>query len=335
MPTYKDAGVDLDRADRLVNRLADYQRLTEEETSRTLLEGVGQFASSYDLGEYDRPAIVSTCDGVGTKFLLQKKHDRLESAGRDLVAMNVNDVLTTGADPLMFMDYVAMSPLDETVVEPLVKGMTESCLEVDCLLAGGETAELPGMLEEGEVELAGFCVGAAEKDRLESSPPPREGQRIVGLPSSGFHANGFSLVRLVLDENSGDFTASEVHGLLEPTRLYREPLRELREVGVTPAGMVHVTGGGIRHNLLRVLPENLGARLDLPRWESPAVRKILERVEPEEALRTFNMGFGWLLVIPEEDLDPTLGVLPEAEEIGFVTGDRSEVTVRYGSEKIR
>ena len=331
MPTYKDAGVDLEKADRLVDTLAAYQQRTEEATSRSLFRGFGDFAASYDLSSYENPVVLSSCDGVGTKFILQKRYDELESAGQDLVAMNVNDLLTTGGEPLLFLDYVAMSPLENDTVEALVDGMARACEESNCLLAGGETAELPGMVDEGDVELAGFCVGAAEKDQLQNRPDVEDGQVVLGLPSDGIHANGFSLVRAVLDENPEEFDDEDIRSLLTPTRLYYDTVTALRDHGLTPPGMVHVTGGGIEGNLSRVLPENTGADITVPEWGDPVIQRVLEHVPDEEALRTFNMGFGWLLVVDPDEVDNYREVLSEARTLGTIRAD-GELTVRYGEE---
>lgn len=329
MPTYKDAGVDLDKADRLVDRLAAHQKSTEEATDRSLFRGFGDFAASFDLADYEDPVVLSTCDGVGTKFLLQKKYDELQSAGRDLVAMNVNDVLTANAEPLMFLDYVAMSPLEEDTVEDLVEGMAAACRETNCLLAGGETAELPGMLEEGEVELAGFCVGAAEKGVLEGRPAVEDGQVVLGVPSDGFHANGFSLVRAVLDENPDAFDDEDIRSLLTPTRLYYDEVVQLRDEGLRPNAMAHVTGGGIEGNLPRVLPEGFGADLTVPEWDEPVISRVLEFVPDDEVLRTFNTGFGWLMVVGKENVNHYENVLPEAKRLGTVRSDRG-ISITYG-----
>jgi len=332
MPTYKDAGVDLEKADRLVDTLAAYQQRTEDATSRSLFQEFGDFAASYDLSEYDEPVVLSTGDGVGTKFILQKNYNELESAGRDLVAMNVNDVLTSGGFPLLFLDYVAMSPLENDTIERLVDGMATACENSDCLLAGGETAELPGMIEAGDVELAGFCVGAAEKEDLRNQPSVEPGQAILGLPSDGIHANGFSLVRKVLDENPDQFDKEDVRSLLTPTRLYHDSVVTLREEGLDPSGMVHVTGGGIEGNLSRILPDGLGAELSIPQWDEPVVERILNFVPNDEALRTFNMGFGWLMVVDPNEIGKYHDVLPDARRLGSVRSD-GEIEVRYGTSE--
>lgn len=330
MPTYKDAGVDIDKADDIVDSLAKIQEETENAGSRGLMRAFGQFAACYDLSEYDSPVMVTTCDGVGTKFILQREFNVLDLAGRDLVAMNVNDILTTGADPLLFLDYVAMSPLDEGVITALVEGIGEACKESDCILAGGETAELPGILEEGDVELSGFCVGAAEKERIETSPPVETGQRIVGFPSDGFHANGFSLVRKVIDENPDQFPDEDIRTLLTPTRLYHETVADIYDRGLQPAAMVHVTGGGIEGNLERVLPGDLGAQISLPEWSLPPAQNVLEHVPTEDALRTFNMGFGWLVVTDELSAIDIRNNISEAVLLGNVTDELDDIQIDYG-----
>lgn len=330
MPTYKDAGVDIDRADRIVERLAQIQKETENSGSRELMRTFGQFAACFDLSDYDNPVVVTTCDGVGTKFLLQREHDALDLAGRDLVAMNVNDVLTTGADPVLFLDYLAMSPLEEEPITAIVEGIGEACRETDCILAGGETAELPGILEEGDLELSGFCVGAAEKERIEATPPVVPGQRIVGFPSDGFHANGYSLVRTVLDENPDEFDDDDIRSLLTPTRLYYDKVRSIQERGLEPSAMAHVTGGGIPGNLDRVLPEDMGAEISLPEWNLPVARKVLEHVPEEDAVRTFNMGFGWLVIVDEPSAVDVRSNVSEAVVIGTVTDEDDSISIDYG-----
>lgn len=331
MPTYKEAGVDLEKADRLVDRLSRYQQETEEQTGRRLYQEFGDFAASFDLNEYENPVIFSTCDGVGTKFMLQDEYDVLDLAGRDLVAMNVNDILTTGGEPLLFLDYVAMSPLDENTIDQLVSGISQACIESNCLLAGGETAELPGMLSEDQVELAGFCVGAADKNRIESVPTIQSGDVVLGLPSTGFHANGFSLVRQVINENKNKFNSDEIRSLLEPTRIYYDPVRVILDDGICPSGMVHVTGGGIEANLSRVLPESFGAELSLPEWEDPVIKKVLQHVPESEALKTFNMGFGWLFILDPDEAQDVMTELSGAVQLGRVSDD-SPVSIEYQGE---
>ncbi|MFB6344440.1 MAG: phosphoribosylformylglycinamidine cyclo-ligase [bacterium] len=330
MPTYKDAGVDLDRADDIVGSLADIQAETERSGSRGLMRAFGQFAACYDLSDYENPVMVSTCDGVGTKFILQREYDALDLAGRDLVAMNVNDILTTGADPLVFLDYVAMSPLEKETIVPVVEGIGEACKDVDCILAGGETAELPGILEEGDLELSGFCVGAAEKERIEKSPPVEAGQRIVAFPSDGFHANGFSLVRKVIDENPDEFSEDDIRSLLTPTRLYRDVVRTIYDRGNQPSAMVHVTGGGLQGNLERVLPDGVSAEISLSRWTLPAARTVLDHVPQEEAFRTFNMGFGWLVILDELSAIDVRNNVSEAVLLGDITEDEDTIEITYG-----
>lgn len=334
MPTYKEAGVDLDKADRLVDQLSEYSDQTEQESTHSPYETVGDFASGIDLSGYANPVMFSTCDGVGTKFLLQKKYDCLQAAGRDLVAMNVNDVLTTGADPVKFLDYVAMSPLENKIVESLVEGMAQACKQTGCLLAGGETAELPGMLEEGDVELAGFCVGIAEKNNLERIPAVSQEQAIFGLPSNGFHANGFSLVRAVIDESPEKFDENTIRAMLEPTRLYRDFVTELKDTQIVPSAMVHVTGGGLRNNLERVLPDELGATLEIPEWNLDFATPVIDQVSIQEAFKTFNMGYGWLVLVAEDEIVSFKQSFPEADRLGSVTDEILDIHIRYGGKSI-
>lgn len=318
MSTYKQAGVDREKADRLVERLARLQGTTETEASGGLLGGFGGFAAALALEDLERPVMTATCDGVGTKLKLLLQHDCPGVVGRDLVAMNVNDILTSGARPRLFLDYVAMSPLEERVVEGIVEGVAEACREVRCVLGGGETAELPDMLTPGDVELAGFCVGAIERDRLRDPDAIEPGHRLIGLPSSGFHANGYSLIRQLIRDHSGAFDDEALESLLRPTRMYEPEVQRLREAGCLPDAMVHVTGGGLSGNLERVLPDELGAAVDLPLWEDPAAEVVLSRVEESEAKKTFNMGIGWVMVATEDRAEAILGLLDEAVVLGEV-----------------
>lgn len=315
MSTYKEAGVDLDKADSLVEDYEEFHNRAASELQKNLLNSFGDFATCYDLSDYDSPVMVTSCDGVGTKLKLHVELDRPEYAGIDLVAMNVNDILTTGAQPLLFLDYIAMSPLDESLINRLVDGMTEGCERAHCLLAGGETAELPGLLDEGDVELSGFCTGAAEKDELIQDNPIEAGQKVVGLPSNGFHANGFSLVRKIFREHTEDFDRELKVESITPTRIYADAVSQLE---TPPTGMVHVTGGGIRGNVERVVPESLGARIQLPEWDHEPARRVLQYVDTDEAKRTFNMGMGWLIILPEHHVTRVLDTLGDASVIGEI-----------------
>ena len=274
--TYKAAGVDIDEAAALVGDIGELRRRTE--ANRSLMQSFGLFAASYDLSDYKQPVIVTGCDGVGTKIELLLEHDQLEIAGKDLVAMNVNDILTTGGDPLLFLDYIGVGAIDKTKIKRLIAGMAEHLTSCDCILAGGETAEMPGIVPDGVVELSGFCVGAAEKPDLIDPSTIEVGDKLIGYPSDGFHANGWSLIRKILEANPGLIDDDEWVDFLAPTRLYHDVVDGLRKRSVNVKAFAHITGGGLPENLERLLNEK-GADITIPRWDLGAVGKVLSFVE--------------------------------------------------------
>lgn len=294
--SYKDAGVDTRRAAALVGDIGSLVARTQRH--RKLHQAFGLFAAAYDLSGYDEPVIVTGCDGVGTKLELLLEHDLLETAGKDLVAMSVNDILTTGGDPLLFLDYIGIARLDEARITRLISGMADHLEACDCILAGGETAEMPGMVPEGMIELSGFCIGAAEKRDLVDPSTIEVGDVLVGFPSDGIHANGWSLVRRILAARPGLLDGDGMHRLLAPTRLYHDVVAGLRSAGVPVRAMAHITGGGLPENLERLLGRDKGADLAIPEWRNGAVEKVLEHVAFDEAVNTFNMGWGWVAVVP-------------------------------------
>ncbi len=249
--TYRQAGVDIREAAAFVGDIGQLVKRTQKQ--RKLAGAFGLFAAVYDLGGYTHPVIVTGCDGVGTKIELLLKHDLLEVAGKDLVAMNVNDVLTTGADPVLFLDYVGISRLEKDRITRCIAGMVEYLEACGCILAGGETAEMPGMVPDGVIELSGFAIGVAEKEALIDPTTIQRGDVLVGFPSAGFHANGFSLVRRVIAAERIEFTADEYRTLLLPTRLYHVESGNLRKNVPSLRAMSHVTGGGLPENLGRLL----------------------------------------------------------------------------------
>ena len=280
--TYEAAGVSLAAAESVVERL----RAAAESTGAL---GFGAFAGLYPLDE--RRLLAASTDGVGTKLILARRRGRLRDCGADLAAHCINDVLTTGADPLFFLDYVAANRIELEQVAELVEGAAEVCRAAGVALVGGETAELPGIYRDEELDFAGTCVGLVERDRLIDGSRIAAGDSIVGFPSAGVHANGFTLVRQVLaaEDYDGD-------DLLAPTRLYLEDVRRLGDVN----GLAHVTGGGIAGNLERVVPDGLPAEIDWEAWERPPVFEWLARhVEEEELRRVFNLGIGYCAVVPE------------------------------------
>ena len=286
--TYEAAGVSLAAAEAVVERL----RGAVESTGAT---GFGAFAGLYPLDE--RRLLAASTDSVGSKLVLSRRARRLHDAGRDLAAHCIDDVITTGADPLFLLDYVAAHELDLEQVAELVEGAAEVCREAGCALIGGETAELPGIYREEELDFAGTCVGLVDRERLIDGSRCEPGDVVLGLPSSGLHTNGFSLVRALVGD--GEFDADL---LLAPHRLYLDEVGALRDRADLKA-LAHVTGGGILGNLTRVLPDGVGVELDWESWERPPVYAWLDErgVDEEEQRRVFNLGIGMCAVVPEAD----------------------------------
>jgi phosphoribosylformylglycinamidine cyclo-ligase len=283
MSTYEAAGVSLATAESVVERL----RAAAESTGA---EGLGGFAGLHPLDE--RRLLAASTDSVGTKLIVARERGRLQDAGRDLAAHCINDVLTTGAEPLFLLDYVAAAALDLDQVAELVEGAATVCREAGCALIGGETAELPGIYRDGELDFAGTCVGVVDRDSLVDGARVRPSDVVIGLPSAGLHANGFTLVRRILEVE--DYDGPD---LLAPTRLYLDDVRRLRRAADVRA-LAHVTGGGILANLRRVLPAGLDARLDWRAWERPPVFEWLGRhVDEAELRRVFNLGIGYCAVV--------------------------------------
>jgi phosphoribosylformylglycinamidine cyclo-ligase len=289
---YEATGVSLTKADEIVDRLR-----TAVESTRTpgVAGAFGTFAGLYALDE--ERLLAATTDSVGTKLILSRRAGRLFDAGADLAAHCVNDVLTTGAEPLFFLDYVASGELDLEEVAALVEGAASVCRRAGCAILGGETAELPGIYNEGELDFAGTCVGLVRRAELVDGSRCKPGDAVVGLASAGLHANGFTLVRALVGDDAFDPDV-----LLPPTRLYLDDVRALR-LRCDVRALAHVTGGGIAGNLARVLPEGLGARIEPASWERPPVYAWLDErgVPEEEQRRVFNLGIGYCAVVPDAD----------------------------------
>ena len=316
--TYRDAGVDIDAGNELVQRIAPAVRRTRRPE---VLSGLGGFAALATLPQgYREPVLVTGTDGVGTKLRLAIDHDRHDDVGQDLVAMCVNDVLVAGAEPFLFLDYYASGALDLDVAERVINGIAKGCEIAGCTLAGGETAEMPGFYPRGDYELAGFCVGVVEREAIITGNAIEVGDVLIGLASSGPHANGFSLIRRILDDQGGELTDDLVDRLLAPTRIYVS--------AVTPTlgeatGLCHITGGGFVDNLPRMFGDHLAAAIDLDSWTRPAVFDFLQQagnVEEVEMLRTFNLGIGFVVCARETDASRILDTLREAGETANVIG---------------
>ncbi len=326
--TYLGAGVDIDAGDELVKRIKPFAKKTMRPE---VLGGIGGFGALVEVSKkYQNPVMVAGTDGVGTKLKLAfrlKKHDTI---GIDLVAMSVNDILVSGAEPIFFLDYFACSKLDVGVAADVVKGIAAGCEQANCALIGGETAEMPGMYDPNEYDLAGFAVGLVEKARIIDGTSIVAGDVVIGLASSGAHSNGYSLVRKVIAVSGADlYEPFDDHrtlgeAILEPTRIYVKPvLATLAKVEIK--GLAHITGGGLTENIPRVLPETVGARLDRSRWPRPAVFDWLQKrghIEDAEMHRTFNCGIGMALVVAQANVQAALEALgqegAEAYEIGVI-----------------
>ena len=323
--TYKEAGVDIHAAAELVGDIGELRQRTEK--NRKLFGAFGLFAAGFDLSGYKEPVIFTGCDGVGTKLELLLEHDLLEIAGKDLVAMSINDIITTGADPIMFLDYVGVGKLDKSQISRVILGIVDWCEACDCILAGGETAEMPGLVGDDMIELSGFGIGAAEKSDVVDPTSIAEGDVFIGYPSDGIHANGWSLVRKILSQYPNEFNDEDVVSLLAPTRLYHDVLSGYREMGIKPKAMAHITGGGLPENLERILGD-LGGELKVPEWTLGSVQKILSHVEINEAFSTFNMGIGWVSVLDPNDVDSALKSYNGSVKLGEVSNDN--LTVQLG-----
>jgi phosphoribosylformylglycinamidine cyclo-ligase len=328
--TYAQAGVDIDAGDALVERIKPLARMTR---IAEVLEDVGGFAGLCRVpGDIDEPVLVSGTDGVGTKLKVAFATGKHDTIGQDLVAMCVNDVLTCGARPLFFLDYFATGKLDVDVAESVVRGIANACKISGCALLGGETAELPQMYAAGEYDLAGFAVGVVGRKALVDGKRVTAGDQLLGLASSGLHSNGYALARRVLapahspgvfaetPEELGGATIGET--LLEPTRLYAPAVKAALAAGIDVRAMCHVTGGGLPGNLPRVLPEGLGIEL-VASWPRPPVFDLIARrgpVEEDELRRTFNLGVGYVFVVPAEQRDKLAAVMTEAGFPAFPLG---------------
>ena len=329
--TYRQAGVDIDAGDALVERIAKLARPTR---IPEVLADVGGFAGLCAVPSGLRePILVSGTDGVGTKLKLAFATGIHDTVGIDLVAMCVNDVVTVGARPLFFLDYFATGKLDVDVGEAVVRGIADGCLQAGCALIGGETAELPGMYADGEYDLAGFAVGVVERARLLDGKRARPGDALIGVASSGLHSNGFSLARRVVDAMGLplDRAVPELgeaplgRALLTPTRIYARAVTALlAAIPEGVRGISHITGGGLGGNVPRVLPDGVGAKLEMASWERPPIFQLIARggpVEEAEMRRTFNLGVGLVVVVRKDDTDAALAALRGAGERAWVLGE--------------
>ncbi|MGB1271468.1 MAG: phosphoribosylformylglycinamidine cyclo-ligase [Endozoicomonas sp.] len=337
--SYKDAGVDIDAGNALVDRIKQVARATSRPE---VMGGLGGFGALCQIPSgYREPVLVSGTDGVGTKLKLAMELGMHDDIGIDLVAMCVNDLLVCGSEPLFFLDYYATGSLNIDVAERVVTGIGKGCEQSGCALIGGETAEMPGMYQGDDYDLAGFCVGVVEKSEIIDGSKVTTGDVLIGLKSSGPHSNGYSLVRKVLEVCGTDLT-QELEGkplkehLMAPTRIYVKSLLQLRKE-IPIHAMAHITGGGLPENLPRVIPKGCRAVIDTASWEIPAVFRFLQEagnIDPFELYRTFNCGVGMVLCIPEQANEQALKHLDELGEEAFVMGHIEAAAAIGDSEQV-
>lgn len=341
--TYADAGVDIDAGNKAVELMKDSVKATYRPE---VLGDLGGFGGLFSLAKMkmEQPILVSGTDGVGTKLRLAIMMDKHDTVGQDCVAMSINDVLVQGAEPLFFLDYIAVGKLDPVQVASIVKGVANACSESGCALLGGETAEMAGFYGAGDYDLAGFGVGIVDRKKLITGENICAGDVIIGLPSTGVHSNGFSLVRKIvlerqnmkLDQYVDELGMSIGECLLTPTRLYPRPCLPLIR-NFTIKGMVHITGGGFYENIPRVLPKGVGVDIDVTTWPQLPIFGLLQKwgnVDKKEMYRTFNMGIGMVMIVAKEDADAVMADLAGRNEPAFVLGQVVDsdvpVTLRGG-----
>ncbi|MFW5986312.1 MAG: phosphoribosylformylglycinamidine cyclo-ligase [Halanaerobiales bacterium] len=338
--SYKDAGVDIEAGNEAVTRI---KKSVESTFGAGVITGLGGFGGAFapDLTEYGKPVLISGTDGVGTKLKLAFMMDRHDTIGIDLVAMCVNDILAQGAKPLFFLDYLAIGKLKPEKVEEIVRGIVTGCKRAECSLIGGETAELPDFYNKGEYDLAGFTVGIVDESEIITGEDITPGDKVIGLASNGVHSNGYSLVRKIFFEMAGagpdkyykELQCSLGEELLKPTRIYvKTVLKLLKKYKIK--GIAHITGGGIMENVPRILPDNTIARIKKTCWELPEIFKLIQNlgsVDTAEMYRTFNMGIGMVIVVPEKKSEEILNYIRGGGEKAYIIGNiiegKSQVTI--------
>jgi phosphoribosylformylglycinamidine cyclo-ligase len=327
--TYKNSGVDIDTANDFIERIKPFIKTTAR---KEVVSGIGGFGGlfRFDSGKYKNPILVSSTDGVGTKLKIAQLMDKHDTIGIDLVAMSVNDVVVQGAEPLFFLDYLATGKIELEKSVKIVEGIVAGCKQAGCTLIGGETAEMPGFYKKGEYDLAGFCVGVVDSEKLIDGSAISVNDCVIGVASSGLHSNGFSLARKVL-LNKGKLQVSDkVSGLektvglelLEPTRIYVKPLLNLFK-NFNVKGLVHITGGGFYDNIPRIIPDSCRCVISRNSWEIPPIFQVIKeigRVEEKEMFRVFNMGIGMMIVVPEKEYAEVIHRLQVLGEKAYLIG---------------
>lgn len=335
--SYKDAGVDIDAGNALIDRIKGVAKRTARPE---VMGGLGGFGALCEIPEgYKKPVLVSGTDGVGTKLRLAMDLNKHDTIGIDLVAMCVNDLIVAGAEPLFFLDYYATGKLNIDVAADVVTGIGVGCELSGAALVGGETAEMPGMYEGEDYDLAGFCVGVVEKDDIIDGSKVSVGDKLIGLPSSGPHSNGYSLIRKIIEVRGADLSGTVdgkplTEALMEPTRIYVKPVLELIKKTQVNA-LSHITGGGLLENIPRVLPQSAKAVIDINSWKMPEVFTWIQKlgnVDSREMYRTLNCGVGMIICVPAETADQALQILKDAGEEPFIAGEIAAAT--EGEEQV-
>lgn len=326
--TYKSAGVDKEEGYKTVDKI---KKAVSETHNANVLNGIGSFGAFYQIGGYKNPVLVSGTDGVGTKLKIAIDTKKFDTIGIDCFAMCANDILCHGAKPLFFLDYLACGKLDSDVAAEIVLGITKACKDNECALIGGETAEMPGMYKPGDYDVAGFCVGIVEKEDIIDGSKISKGQKVIALPSSGFHSNGFSLVRKIFPDFNEEFEGKPLYEtLLIPTKLYYQDIFKLiNEIDVK--GIAHITGGGIIENVPRIIPDGVGASIDTSKIGIPNIMLECEKrgkIDRMEMFGTFNMGVGMTVVVDDKDVDRVLSLVKDAYEIGEIIESQEKIILK-------
>jgi phosphoribosylformylglycinamidine cyclo-ligase len=323
--TYKSAGVDKEEGYKTVDKI---KKAVAGTHNANVLNNLGSFGAFYEIAGYKNPVLVSGTDGVGTKLKVALDSKKYGSIGVDCFAMCANDILCHGAKPLFFLDYLACGKLDSEIAAEIVLGMVEACKDNNCALIGGETAEMPGMYQPGDYDVAGFCVGIVEEEEIIDGSKVAAGHKLIALPSSGFHSNGFSLVRKIFPDFIEEVEGKPLYEtLLVPTRLYYKPIHKLLEE-VEIDGIAHITGGGLIENVPRMIPQGLGAKIDTSKIQIPSIMLELEKrgkVARKEMYGTFNMGVGMVLAVDANHAPKVLDLLDDAYEIGEIVKSENQI----------
>ena len=334
--TYSKSGVDIDKANDLIENI---KPIVAKTLNDRVISDLGGFGGLFklDIETYKNPVLVSGTDGVGTKVMLAKQFSSFDQIGIDLVAMCVNDVITLGAKPLFFLDYFATSKLENNEATKIIKGIADGCIQSEMALIGGETAEMPGVYQSGDFDLAGFCVGVVDYENIIDGKNIKPTDSIIGILSSGPHSNGYSLIRKIIELNSsnleqriGDRSLGEA--LIEPTSIYSRAVNEVNK-RFEINGMVHITGGGFKENIVRILPNNVNAEINLDSWKQPEVFDWIQEegnVDKEEMLKTFNCGIGYILIVDKENTTDVIKVINNLGHQAFPIGD-----ISAGDKKVR